>query len=193
MRSKKEASAKSAPHYFSVVDRLDFRLPKHRNCYAVVVGVEQYPKGIPSAEFSERDAHAVKSNLIALGYPESHIRLLTNEQATDARIKVALKNWLPRNVPPGVASSFILPGMAERIRPQRRPIWCPLMETRRIFPILRSLSERLKRKSAHFPFPGKSLWSTPVSREREGALSCPKGHDLSPPYSERPIPPTIRI
>ena len=99
MRSKMEASAKSAPHYSSMVDRPDFHLPKHRNWYAVVVGVEKYPKGIPPAEFSDRDAHAVKSNLIALGYPESHIRLLTNDQATDARIKATLKNWLPRNVP----------------------------------------------------------------------------------------------
>ena len=86
-------------NYDSLIDHPLFQLPKHRNWYAVVVGVEQYPKGIPPAEFSDRDAHAVKSNLIALGYPDSHIRLLTNDQATDARIKATLKNWLPRNVP----------------------------------------------------------------------------------------------
>ena len=96
---QKAALSPSAPHYSSMVDRPGFQLPKHRNWYAVVVGVEKYPKGIPPAEFSDRDAHAVKSNLIALGYPESHIRLLTNDQATDARIKATLKNWLPRNVP----------------------------------------------------------------------------------------------
>ena len=101
MRSKKEASAKSTPHYSSVVDRPDFHLPKHQRWYAVVVGVEQYSNGIPPAEFSERDAQAVKANLIALGYPESHIRLLTNDQATDARVNAILKNWLPRNVPKG--------------------------------------------------------------------------------------------
>jgi len=83
----------------SPVDHPSFKLPKHQKWYAVVVGVEQYPNGLPPAEFSDHDARAVKANLIALGYPESHIRLLTDDQATNSRIKVTLKNWLSRNVP----------------------------------------------------------------------------------------------
>ena len=190
---QKAALSPSAPHYSSMVDRPGFQLPKHRNWYAVVVGVEQYPKGIPPAEFSDRDAHAVKSNLIALGYPESHIRMLTNDQATDARIKATLKTGYLEMFPKEVASSSILPDMAGRIRPQRRPISFPLMAILKIWPIPRSLSERSRRKSASFPFPEESLWRIPASRGREGAPSCPKGHDPSPPFSGRPIRTTTRI
>jgi len=96
--------------YYSPVDHPLFKLPEHSSWYAVVVGVERYPNGIPSAEFSDRDAWAVKANLIALGYPESHIRLLTDDQATNSRIRVTLKNWLPRNVPDGGQVLFYFAG-----------------------------------------------------------------------------------
>ncbi|MHB1758466.1 MAG: caspase family protein [Leptospirillum sp.] len=97
-------------HYYSPVDHPSFQLLKHQSWYAVVVGVEQYPKGIPPAEFSDRDAQAVKANLIALGYPVSHIRILTDEQATNSRIKATLKRWLPRNVPKGGRVLFYFAG-----------------------------------------------------------------------------------
>jgi len=96
--------------YDSPVDHPSFKLSEHSSWYAVVVGVERYPNGIPPAEFSDRDAQAVKTNLIALGYPESHIRMLTNDQATDARIKATLKQWLPRNVPKGGRVLFYFAG-----------------------------------------------------------------------------------
>jgi len=89
LKSGKERLEKSTPHYSSLVDHPSFNLPKHQSWYAVVVGVEQYPKGIPPAEFSARDAQAVKANLIALGYPESHIRVLKDEQATNAGFHVS--------------------------------------------------------------------------------------------------------
>jgi len=113
LNAKKDASPQDlapVPRYSSVVDRPDFRLPKHQSWYAVVIGVEQYPKGIPPAEFSDRDAQAVKANLIALGYPESHIRTLTNDQATNSRINATLKTWLPRNVSKGGRVLFYFAG-----------------------------------------------------------------------------------
>ncbi|MHB8370669.1 MAG: caspase family protein, partial [Leptospirales bacterium] len=89
----------SVPSYDSPVDHPSFRLPVSRNRYAVVVGVEHYPAGVPSATFSDRDADAVRANLIALGYSSSHIKVLKDDQATGMRIKAVLEKWLPRNVP----------------------------------------------------------------------------------------------
>jgi len=100
----------SVPSYDSPVDHPSFRLPVSRNRYAVVVGVEHYPAGVPSATFSDRDARAVKANLIALGYPVSHIRLLLDDRATVGRLRAVLETWLPRNVPKGGEVLFYFAG-----------------------------------------------------------------------------------
>ena len=99
MRSKMESSAKSAPHYSSMVDRPDFRLRENRHMYALVIGVEHYPGGLPDAQFADRDAQAVYRYLIALGVPPDHIRRLTDGTATRGRIRMDLR-WLKRNAKP---------------------------------------------------------------------------------------------
>ena len=99
MRSKMESSAKSAPHYPSMVDRPDFRLRENRHMYALVIGVEHYPGGLPDAQFADRDAQAVYRYLIALGVPSDHIRRLTDGTATRGRIRMDLR-WLKRNAKP---------------------------------------------------------------------------------------------
>ena len=90
----------SSPQYHSSVDRPDYRSPRHPNAFALVIGVETYPGGIPKAEFADRDAQSVVAHLRALGVPLRHIKRLTDETATGNRIKGAL-HWLKRNVHPG--------------------------------------------------------------------------------------------
>ena len=88
------------PTYHSSVDHPDYRSPRHPNAFALVIGVEKYPGGIPKAEFADRDAQAMVAHLRALGVPLRHIKRLTDETATGNRIKGAL-HWLKRNVRPG--------------------------------------------------------------------------------------------
>ena len=89
-----------SPTYHTSVDHPDYRSPRHPNAFALVIGVETYPGGIPKAEFADRDAQAVVAHLRALGVPLRHIKRLTDDTATRSRIKGAL-HWLKRNVRPG--------------------------------------------------------------------------------------------
>ena len=47
-----------------------------------------------------RDALAVKAHLLALGYPERNIMLLTDEHAGKAAFEKSIEAWLPRGVGP---------------------------------------------------------------------------------------------
>ena len=97
-------SAKPAPPkvptYHSSVDRPDYREPRHRKDFALVIGVEQYPRPIHAAIFADQDAQAMFAHLRALGVPVRHIKRLTGDTATRSRIESAL-HWLKRNVQPG--------------------------------------------------------------------------------------------
>ncbi|MGC8501152.1 MAG: caspase family protein [Leptospirillia bacterium] len=86
----------SGPHFATTVDRPDYREPENPDAYAVVVGVESYPGGVPSALFAGRDARAVMRHFEALGVPADHIRLLTDALGTRGGIDAAL-HWLSRN------------------------------------------------------------------------------------------------
>ena len=81
----------------SDVDRPGYGFDENAGNYAVVVGVENY-QSLPSAEFANRDAHAVKAHLRALGYPAPNIVMLTDAQATGTAIRSYVESWLPRNV-----------------------------------------------------------------------------------------------
>ena len=87
------------PLYRSPVDRPSFRSREKRHMYALVIGVEHYPGGLPDAQFADRDAQAVYRYLIALGVPSDHIRRLTDGTATRGRIRMDLR-WLKRNAKP---------------------------------------------------------------------------------------------
>ncbi len=74
----------------------------HEDTYAVLVGVADYQNPKFSLQISDKDAiafyHFLKSE--AGGYvPESHIQLLTNEQATEANILAALEQQFSKASP----------------------------------------------------------------------------------------------
>jgi len=82
----------------SSVDSPSYRLSVRSNDFAVVVGIEKYSNDLPDAQFAEHDAAAVKSNLLALGYPERNIKFLTGQRATLSGLASYVEDWLPRNV-----------------------------------------------------------------------------------------------
>ena len=96
--SAKTASPKVLT-YHSSVDRPSFNNPENRHMFALVIGVEHYPGGLPDAQFADRDARAVYRTLIALGVPPDHIKRLTDGTATRGRIKEGIR-WLGRNAKP---------------------------------------------------------------------------------------------
>jgi ankyrin repeat protein len=81
----------------SDVDKPKFATPENPNSFAVIIGVEKYTN-LPAAEFAERDADAVRSNLMAMGYPARNIYFLNGQQATRAKIDQSLNTWLPKRV-----------------------------------------------------------------------------------------------
>lgn len=86
--------------YHSDVDEpgLPAKIPVRPRDFALVFGVESYQdKALPPAEFAARDARAVARYLRALGVPESHVILRTNQEATIGALKGYLESWLPKN------------------------------------------------------------------------------------------------
>ncbi|MFA5138797.1 MAG: ankyrin repeat domain-containing protein [Elusimicrobiota bacterium] len=95
-----QAAAKKEPEAPSIVSDVDhprFKLPERPNDFALVIGIEKY-SGMVEAQFAERDAKAMRENLLALGYPARNILFLTNGQAGRASIEKYVESWLPRNV-----------------------------------------------------------------------------------------------
>lgn len=90
------AFAAVAPSYRSDVEAPAFRLPEDESKFAIVVGVESY-QSLPKAEHAGRDAKSVKTHLLALGYPERNIVLLTDQQAGKSGLEKYLESWLQRN------------------------------------------------------------------------------------------------
>ena len=105
----KERKAPDVPHFETTVDRPDYREPVQESSYAVVVGVEGYPGGVPKAPYADRDAQAMMRHLEALGVPADHIRLLTEALATRGGIDAALR-WLRLNASPGATVFFYYSG-----------------------------------------------------------------------------------
>ncbi|MDD5628508.1 MAG: caspase family protein [Elusimicrobia bacterium] len=93
----------------SDVDEPGFRLKEDPQGFAVVVGIEKY-KDLPQADFAERDAEAVRANLLALGYPERNVLLLKGSNATISGLRKYLDEWLPRNVTQGGTVFFYFSG-----------------------------------------------------------------------------------
>ena len=73
------------------------------NKWAIIVGISKYQNaglnGLTNLIFADDDAKAFTRSLRNLGWSASHIRLLTNEQATERSIKIALKSWLTKAGP----------------------------------------------------------------------------------------------
>jgi len=87
----------SKPAYSLPLAPPDYHEAEHADDYAVVVGIEHY-QNLPAAEFADRDAESVKNYLLALGYPERNIVLLTDDRATRTGLVKEIESWLPDNV-----------------------------------------------------------------------------------------------
>ena len=90
-------SSPAVPAYSLPLAPPDYHEAEHADDYAVVVGIANY-QNLPPAEFADRDAEAVKNYLLALGYPERNIVLLTGDHATRTGLVKEIESWLPENV-----------------------------------------------------------------------------------------------
>ncbi len=84
------------PDIRSAVDDPSYASPAVDSRVALVVGVEDYAD-LPAAEFSTRDANAVRDHLLALGFPPRNVMILTGQDATKGRLSAALNSWLPKH------------------------------------------------------------------------------------------------
>lgn len=90
-------AAPAAVVYKSDVDAPAYKVSENPDAYALVIGVEKY-NTLPDARFAERDAKAMNAHLVAMGYPQRNIVLLTGSQATKTGLVKNLEAWLPNNV-----------------------------------------------------------------------------------------------
>lgn len=95
-RARLEAIA-AKPAIESDIDKPGYQSPENPNNFALVVGIEKY-SGVLEALYAERDALAVRDHLLALGYPQRNIILLTGDKATRSGLTKILETWLPRNI-----------------------------------------------------------------------------------------------
>lgn len=69
--------------------------------WAVIIGVSiyQHKDNLDNLVFADDDAKAFRRALINLGWSDSHIKLLANEEATKRNITIALESWLTKAGP----------------------------------------------------------------------------------------------
>jgi len=71
--------------------------------WAVIIGISQYQysgqKGLTNLIFADDDAKSFARSLHNLGWSDSHIKLLINEDATQRNITIALESWLTKAGP----------------------------------------------------------------------------------------------
>ena len=71
--------------------------------WAVVVGLSEYANsgqnGLSNLVYADDDARAFANSLKQQGWSDSHIKLLTNKEATERNIKIALESWLTKAGP----------------------------------------------------------------------------------------------
>lgn len=73
------------------------------NNWAIIIGISKYQNssrnGLTNLLFADDDAKAFAQSLRNLGWNESHINLLINEEATQRNITIALESWLSKAGP----------------------------------------------------------------------------------------------
>ena len=73
------------------------------NFWAVVIGISTYQytdkNGLTNLIFADDDARAFARALQNLDWPDSHIKLLINQDATERNVKIALESWLTKAGP----------------------------------------------------------------------------------------------
>lgn len=71
--------------------------------WAVIIGISRYQysgqSGLSNLIFADDDAKVFAASLRNLGWPDSHIKLLLNENATQRNLMIALKSWLTKAGP----------------------------------------------------------------------------------------------
>lgn len=111
---EKPSAAPAAPGlaraFRSDVETPAYRRGEDPTRFAVVVGVERYGGGVPPADHAARDAKTMKAHLLALGYPERNIALITDHQAGKAALEKYLEAWLPKQVGPDSTVFFYFSG-----------------------------------------------------------------------------------
>lgn len=83
----------------SEVDAPSYKAAERPDDFAVVIGIDGYSE-IPSAQFAERDAAAVRRHFAALGVPERNIISLQGAKAGKAAFVKTFETWLPLNAGP---------------------------------------------------------------------------------------------
>ena len=94
----------------SDADEPKYHSAEHPHDLAVVVGIEKYGDGLPDATFAERDARAVRKHLLALGYAERNIFMLTGAGATKSGFVKNLETRLPALAKPDSTVFFYYSG-----------------------------------------------------------------------------------
>jgi len=71
--------------------------------WALAIGISEYQhagrNGLNNLIYADNDAEAFTKTLQAYGWRRDHVKLLTNEQATQRNIMVALESWLTKAGP----------------------------------------------------------------------------------------------
>ena len=70
------------------------------DAYAVVIGISKYKHsgrgGLTDLIYADDDAWEIVKMLKKLGWPDSRIKLLINQQATKRNVEIALESWLTK-------------------------------------------------------------------------------------------------
>ncbi|OPY86383.1 MAG: Caspase domain protein [Smithella sp. PtaU1.Bin162] len=77
-------------------------IKKDGSSWAVVIGISKYKYSgsqLPNLVFADDDAKIFARALGSLGWSDSHIKLLLNEDATQRNIMIALESWLTKAGP----------------------------------------------------------------------------------------------
>ena len=95
-RPKKAGGGPRLRTIVSDVDTPGYQNREIADNFALVIGIEKY-SALPQADFAERDAASVRRHLLAMGYPDRNVILLTGKDAGLAGIEKYAESWLPRN------------------------------------------------------------------------------------------------
>ena len=81
-----------------------------KNRWAVVVGLSEYANkgqnGLSNLSYADGDAKEFANNLRHQGWSRSNIKLLTNEQATQRNVMIAMESWLTKAGPDDMVVLF---------------------------------------------------------------------------------------
>jgi|GEM_PF-282100 len=91
------------PYTYSVVSKKSINNNRVGTKWAIIIGISQYQNagksGLMNLIFADDDAKSFVRSLQNLGWNESHIKLLTNKDASKRNIEIALESWLTKAGP----------------------------------------------------------------------------------------------